>query len=142
MSGIFQPSGIWQPPNNPFLHRLYGIIPYWRTPQKHRHYIYKFFLSNIDHLGKYLPPRLEIMNGDDSDDVSSLPVDDHDGRTSFQQWFENDRNVAPAKRIQHLIMMMMGIDPTFSLDVPPFSEGKKLGLKPTLDFVQEGSAPT
>jgi hypothetical protein len=74
------------------------------------------------------------MNGDDSDDESSVAVDEHDGRSSFQHWFENDRNVAPTKWIQYLMMMIMGIDPTFSLDVLPFSEGKKLGLKPTLDL--------
>jgi hypothetical protein len=130
-------SGFWQPPNNPFLHPLYVKLPYWRIPQQHRHYLYKFFLHNIDKFGKVTPPRFEIMNSDDSDNVSSLAVDEHDGRISFHQWFENDRNVAPAKMIKYLIMMMMGIDPMFSLDVPPFCVGKKLGLKPTLDLYKK-----
>jgi hypothetical protein len=80
------------------------------------------------------------MTGDNSDDESIGAVEEeHDGRSSFQQWFENDRNVAPTKRIQYLMMMMMmmGIDPMFSLDVPPFSEGRKLGLKPTLELYKK-----
>ena len=52
--------------------------------------------------------------------------------SSFKAWFENDRNVIPSKRIPYLMMMMSTIDPSFSLDAPPFTEAKKFGLRPTL----------
>jgi hypothetical protein len=43
------------PPNNPFTHPLYGVLPTWKVPQSHRHYIYLFFLSNIDNFGQSDP---------------------------------------------------------------------------------------
>jgi hypothetical protein len=53
--------------------------------------------------------------------------------SSFQSWVEDDRNVPPDNQVQYVIMMMMTIDETFSVDVPPWSEqrGKK-GFKPNL----------
>jgi hypothetical protein len=53
--------------------------------------------------------------------------------SSFQSWVEDDRNVPPDNPVQYVIMMMMTIDETFSVDVPPWSvqRGKK-GFKPNL----------
>jgi hypothetical protein len=50
-------SDFWAPPNNPFTDPLYGVgvLPTWRVPQSHRHYIYQFFLNNIDKFGQSDP---------------------------------------------------------------------------------------
>jgi hypothetical protein len=126
-------SGFWSPPNNPFTHP-YGRLPYWREPISHRYSIYQFFVHIIETLGQF---PVDTMTGDDSDDESIPIVEEQDDSASFQQWFENDGNVTPTKRIQYLVMMMIAIDPTFTLDVPPFSEGKKRGMKPTLDLYKK-----
>jgi hypothetical protein len=128
-------SGFWSPPNNPFTHPLYGRLPNWCEPVSHKYYIYQFFLNNIDTLFQspprvalfQSPPLIDTFIGDDSDDKSIPIVEEQDGSTSFQQWFENDCNVAPTKRMQYLTMILMAIDPTFNLDVPPFSDAKSLG---------------
>jgi hypothetical protein len=128
-------SGFWSPPNNPFIHPLYGLLPTWREPGKYNYYIYQFLLNNIDTLFQspprvalcQSPPCLDTMIGDESDDESLPIVEEQDVNQSLQQWFENDCNVSPTKRIQYLTIMMIAIDPTFNLYVPPFSDAKSLG---------------
>jgi hypothetical protein len=57
-------SDFWLPPNNPFTHPLYGALPNWRFPKTHRHFIYQFFLNNIDKFGQSDPkPEAETLSG-------------------------------------------------------------------------------
>jgi hypothetical protein len=74
------------------------------------------------------------VESDGEDSITEIldGVQEGEQPSTFQAWFENDRNVIPSKRIPYLMMMMMTIDRTFSLDVPPFTESKKVGLRPTL----------
>ena len=56
---------------------------------------------------------------------------------SFQDWFENDRNVIPDNRIAYLLMMMQTIDNTFAWDARPFDQHKKeKGIEANVGNVQ------
>jgi hypothetical protein len=79
---------------------------------------------------------VQAADGDAVDDhlaSSSLMSTTAVSESSFQSWVEDDRNVPPDNQVQYIIMMMITIDETFSVDVPPWSEqrGKK-GFKPNL----------
>jgi hypothetical protein len=57
-------SDIWAPQKNPFTHQLYGVLPTYRVAQRHRHYIYQFFLYIIDKFGRSNPkPEPETLSG-------------------------------------------------------------------------------
>ena len=66
---------------------------------------------------------------EDAAESSDSPPTNH----SFKNWFEDDQNVPPEKRVAYILMMMTKIDNTFVWDAAPYNlQKKKTGWRPTL----------
>ena len=79
-----------------------------------------------------------ILQEEETKDDMSFAIDSTND-TSFQAWFEDQRNVQPDMKVAYIMMMMTTLDETFSLEGPPYNHLKKgrRTLKPTLTLYKK-----
>jgi hypothetical protein len=79
-----------------------------------------------------------ILQEEETKDDMSFAIDSVND-TSFQAWFEDQRNVQPDLKVAYIMMMMTTLDETFSLEAPPYNLLKKgrRTLKPTLTLYKK-----
>jgi hypothetical protein len=65
-----------------------------------------------------------ILQEEETKDDMSFAIDSAND-TSFQAWFEDQRNVQWDMKVVYIMMMMTTLDETFSLEGHPYSHLKK-----------------